>query len=181
MLAREDIYNNFVNDFSSKIYNLKSDKPFSDYIFLCVGSDKITGDSFGPLVGNNLEKLFKNFYNNIRVIGTLENPVSGLNLQEELKKVYNKYENPCIIAVDAALSKKEDIGRIIVTDSKMRFGKGTNKTIVEVGDISIKGIVAIDHKIPKYNFNELQRTSLNIVMKLADITSEGIYNAIKYK
>lgn len=181
MLAKEEIYNNFINDFTNKICNLKSDKPFSDYIFLCVGSDKITGDSFGPIVGSNLENLFKNFYNNIEIIGTLEKPVSGANLQIEVNKIYNRYENPCIIAIDAALSQKENIGKIIVTDSKMKFGKGTYKQIMEIGNISIKGIVARDHKIPKYNFNELQTTSLNIVMKLANITSEGIYNVIKYR
>ena len=66
MLTRDIVFNNFVNEFSSKIYNLKNDKPYTDYIFLCVGSDKITGDSFGPIVGEKLKKLFKNFYNNIK-------------------------------------------------------------------------------------------------------------------
>lgn len=181
MLANDEIYNIFINDFSSKIYNLKTDEPFSDYVFLCVGSDKITGDSFGPIVGTNLEKSFKNFYNNIRIIGTLERPVSGVNLEKTVKEIYNTYEKPCIIAVDAALSKKEDIGRIIVSEAKMKFGTGTNKKVIQIGDISIKGIVAKDCKIPKYNFNELQTTSLNIVMKLANITSDGIYNVIKYR
>ncbi len=181
MLTRDIVFNNFVNDFSTKLYNIKSDKPFTDYIFLCVGSDKITGDAFGPLVGRNLEKLFKDFYNNVRVIGTLEKPVSGINLEKEVEQIYNTFENPFIIAVDAALSTKEDIGKIIVTDSKMKFGKGTNKKMIETGDISIKGIVAKDYKIPKYNFNELQNTSLNIVINLANITSEGIYNVIKYR
>ncbi len=181
MLAKQTIYNNFINDFTQHIYNLKSEKPFSDYIFLCVGSDKITGDAYGPIVGNNLEKSFKNFYNNIRIIGTLEKPVSGTNLEKEIEQINLKYENPCIIAVDAALSSKENIGKIVVTDTKMQFGKGTNKKMIEIGDISIKGIVAKDYKTPKYNFNELQTTSLNLVMNLANITSEGIYNVIKYK
>lgn len=181
MLASDEIYNIFVNDFSNKIYNLKSEIPFSDYIFLCVGSDKITGDSFGPIVGSNLERLFKNFYNNIKIIGTLEKPISGINLEATLKEIYNTYENPCIIAVDAALSKKEDVGKIIVSNSKMKFGRGTNKKFIEIGNISIKGIVAKDCKLPKYNFNELQNTSLNVVMKLANITSDGIYSVIKYR
>ncbi len=181
MLARDDIYNNFVNDFSSKMYNLKSDIPISDYIFLCVGSDKITGDAFGPLVGRNLEKAFKNFYNNIKVIGTLEAPVSGTNLESVTKKIYDTYENPCVIAIDAALSNKEDIGKIIVTSSKMKFKKATSKSMIEIGDISIKGIVARDYKVARYNFKELSNTSLNIVMNLANITSDGIYNVIKYK
>lgn len=181
MLIRENIYNDFINDFSTKIYNLKSDVPFSDYIFLCVGSDKITGDSFGPIVGYNLEKLFKNYYNNIKIIGTLENPISGVNLKNEINKIYKTYKNPCIIAIDSALSKNEDIGKIIVTDKKMKFGKSINKKTIEVGNISIKGIVALDYKNPRYNFNELQKTSLNIVLKLANITSDGIYDVIKYR
>lgn len=181
MLASNEVYNNFVNDFSSKMYNLKTDIPFSDYIFLCVGSDKIIGDAFGPLVGRNLEKAFKNFYNNIKVIGTLEKTISGTNLESEIKKIYNTYENPCIIAIDAALSTKEDIGKIIVTNSKMKFKRATSKDMIEVGDISIKGIVARDFKLSKYNFRELSNTSLNIVMNLANITSDGIYNVIKYR
>ena len=181
MLVNDIIYNNFVNDFTNQIYNLKNEKPYSHYIFLCVGSDKITGDSYGPIVGEKLEKLLKNYYNNIKIIGTLENPVSGINLEKEIEKIYTLYENPCIIAIDAALSKEEDLGKIIVTNSKMKFGKSTNRKTIEIGEISIKGIVAKDYKIPKYNFNELQTTSLNLVMKLATITSDGIYNVIKYK
>lgn len=181
MLLADELYNKFVNDFSNEIYNLKSDVPFSDYIFLCVGSDKITGDSFGPIVGDSLQKLFKSMYNNIKVVGTLEEPISGVNLKKEVEKIYNTYKNPCIIAIDAALSLEKDIGKIIVTNSKMKFGKGTSKNILEVGDISIKAIVAKDYKIPRYNFQNLQNTSLNIVIKLADITSKGIYDVIKYK
>ena len=181
MLANDDIYNNFINDFSSKIYNLRSDYPFSDYIFLCVGSDKIIGDAYGPLVGDKLQKLLKNSYNNIQILGTLDKPISGTNLNKEVEKIYSKYKNPCIIAIDAALSKKENIGKIIVTDSKMKFGKSTNKKMIEVGDVSIKAVVAKDYKNDRYNFKELQNTSLNIVLELANITSKGIYNVIKYK
>ena len=172
MLTRDIVFNDFVNEFSSKIYNLKSDKPFTDYIFLCVGSDKITGDAFGPIVGENLKKLFKNFYNNIKVV---------VNLEKEVNNIINLYENPCIIAIDAALSKTENIGKIVVSNSKTKFGRGTNKKMIEVGDISIKGIVAKDHNMPRCNYQELQNTSLNIVMNLADITAEGIYNVIKYR
>jgi len=149
VLGKEEIYNKFVNDFSNKVYNLKSDKPFSDYIFLCVGSDKIIGDCFGPLVGENLKKDLKNFFYNIKIIGTLEETVSGVNLENEVRKIYNTYQNPCIIAIDAALSKQEDIGKIVVSNSKMKFGVGTNNKIIEVGDISIKGIVAKDYKMPR--------------------------------
>lgn len=181
MLGKEELYNNFISDFSTKIYNLKSDEPFSHYIFLCVGSDKITGDAFGPLVGDKLQNLFKNYYNNIIVEGTLENTVSATNIKTTVNQIYTKYKKPCIIAIDSALSNKEDIGKIIVADTKMKLGKGTNKNIMAVGDISIKGIVAQDYKIARYNFSTLQNTSLNLVIKLANITAEGIYNVVKYR
>ena len=113
MLLEEERYNNFISDFSTKMYNLKSNPPFSDYVFLCIGSDRITGDAFGPLVGDKLQKMFKNYYNNIIVLGTLEYPISGTNLQKEIEKIYRDYKNPCIIAIDSALSSKEQIGRLI--------------------------------------------------------------------
>lgn len=43
-------YNNFVNDFSSVLYGLTNNREFSNVIFLCIGTDRVTGDSFGPLV-----------------------------------------------------------------------------------------------------------------------------------
>lgn len=181
MLGKEELYNNFISDFSTEIYNLKSDNPFSDYIFLCVGSDKVTGDAFGPLVGSKLQNLFKSYYNNISVIGNLENTVSAINLEETVREIYNKYKNPCIIAIDSALSNKEDIGKIIVKNTKMKLGKGTNKKSIAVGNISIKGVVAQDYRIARYNFSVLQNTSLSLVMKLANITADGIYNVVKYR
>lgn len=181
MLSKEEQLNDFISDFSTQMYHLKVEKPFSDYIFLCVGSDKVTGDAFGPLVGEKLQKLFKNYYHNIQVIGTLEKPVLATDVNKVIEEIFQKYKNPCIIAIDSALSSKEQIGKIIVTDTTMQFGIGTNKKIKAVGNISIKGVVAKDYKFARYNFSGLQNTSLHLVMKLADTTAEGIYQVIKYK
>lgn len=171
MLSQNDKYNNFVNEFSNKLYNLKMDNPFSNYIFLCVGSDKIIGDSYGPLVGGKLKASFKNMYNNIEIYGTLEEPISAINLESKVKEIYKKYLNPCIIAIDSALGSQERIGTIVVSNTKMQCGKGTAKNMLYVGDISVKAIVGRNYKIPKYNFSTLQNTSLGEVMKLADITA----------
>ncbi len=181
MLSWNDKYNNFVNEFSNKLYNLKVDTPFSDYIFLCVGSDKIIGDSYGPLVGERLKEDFKNMYNNIKIYGTLEEPVSAVNLEKTVNEIYSKYQHPCIIAIDAALASDNKIGNIVVSNAKMQCGKSTNKRMRWIGDISIKGVVAKDYKIPRYNFSGLQNARLGEVIKLADITSKGIYDVIKYR
>ncbi|MCI8482263.1 MAG: spore protease YyaC [Clostridia bacterium] len=181
MLSENEKYNNFVHEFSNILYNLKVDIPFSDYIFLCVGSDKIIGDSYGPLVGEKLKNSFKNMYHNIKIYGTLEDPISAVNLEKTVEDIDKKYQHPCIIAIDSALSFSNKIGSIFVSDTKMQFGKGAGKKMIQVGDISIKGVVAKDYKIPRYNFSGLQNTRLGDVIKLADITSSGIYDVIKYR
>lgn len=172
MLSQNEIYNNFVQEFSSAVYNLRGDVPFSDYIFLCVGSDKIIGDSYGPLVGQKLKESFKGRYNNIVVCGTLEETVSGINLEKKVQEIYKSYRHPCIIAIDSALSSGENIGKIVVSNSKMQCGKASGKKLTLVGDISIKGIVAKDYKIPRYNFSNLQNIPLGGVIKLAETTAK---------
>lgn len=171
MLSQNEKYNNFVNEFSTVLYNLRADIPFSDYIFLCIGSDKIIGDSYGPLVGEKLKEAFKNMYHNIEIYGTLEQPVSAINLERKVEEIYQKYQHPCIIAIDSALGSQDKIGTIFVSNTKMKCGKGTGKKMIFVGDISIRGIVARDYKMLKYNFSGLQNASLGSVIKLADITA----------
>ena len=174
-------YREFISSFTNKMYHLKTNKPFSDYVFLCVGSDKVIGDAFGPLVGSQLYKLLKNHYTNIHIIGTLDKPVLGTNLKKTIFDIEKNYANPCIIAIDSALSKKEDIGKVFVSNEKMKFAKGTRNDFIEVGNISVKGVVAQDCKVPKYNFSVLQNTPLGKVLNLAQMTANGIFESIKYK
>ena len=52
-------------------------------LFLCIGTDRSTGDSLGPLIGY---KLRSKRMKNVKVMGTLEKPVHAMNLEEYLKK-----------------------------------------------------------------------------------------------
>lgn len=160
MLSGDEKYNKFVNEFSDILYNLKTEEPYTDYLFLCVGSDKITGDCYGPIVGQKLKEGFKNTYQNIHVYGTLDEPISAINLEQTVNNIYKMYKNPCIIAIDSALGAQDNIGKILVSNKKMQCGKGTNKKLISIGDISIKGVVAKDFRIPKYNFSSLQNTRI---------------------
>jgi putative sporulation protein YyaC len=181
MISQNEQYNTFVNEFSTILYNLKMDKPFSNYIFLCIGSDKIIGDSYGPLVGQKLKENLKNMYNNIEVYGTLDKTISAINIEKNIEKIYYTYKSPCIIAIDSALGTQEKIGKIYVSNQKLECGKGLGKRSVLVGDISIKGVVGKDYKIQRYNMSSLQNASLGEVIKLADVTAMGIYNTIKFR
>ena len=56
----EEQYTNFVNEFSNVLCDLTKGKCFSEVICLCIGSDRVIGDSFGPMVGEKLITLFEN-------------------------------------------------------------------------------------------------------------------------
>lgn len=180
----KEIYNKkevFINQFEDVLYKKRKNNNYTELVILCIGTDKITGDCFGPLVGSFLIKLFEN-YNifNISIYGTLENNINYNNIDKILKRIYKIHQNPCIVVVDAALSKKENIGKIYVSDEKTILGKSLNKNNLLIGDISIKAVVGKDYKLAKYNFVNLQNISLNVVMNLANIVSEGIFEIIKY-
>ena len=63
---------------------------------------------------------------------------------------------------------------------RLACGTSINKKCVYVGHMNIKGIVACKTQNATDNFNMLQNTSLNLVMNLADVVSNGIYSVINY-
>lgn len=112
------------------------------------------------------------------MVGTLSDTVCYINAVEKINNIYKEFSKVCVIVVDAALSNKENIGKVLVSNKKMRLGTGMGKKSIEIGDISIKGIVAKNTNIVSHNFKMLQNVSLNLVVNLAEITSTGIYNSI---
>lgn len=180
-----DLKNNAKDEFIRKmrklIYKKKIENNFMDIVFLCIGTDRIIGDSFGPIVGSNLKNKLER-YNicNINVYGTLEDNVSYTNINKVENIIYNRHPKSCVIAIDSALSDKENIGKIYASEGKLVLGKGLNKRRIEIGDISIKGVVGKNYKIPQYNFSMLQNISLNEVIKLANLVTDGLLEVIKY-
>lgn len=170
-----------INTLSIKMNYARENKKYVEIIFLCIGTDKIIGDCFGPLVGSKLKELLEN-YNifNISIYGTLTKNVNYTNVEEIIKRINNRHLNPYIIVIDAALSKKENIGKVYIEEGKTVLGKGLNKNRIEVGDLSIKAVVGKDYKLPKYNFSSLQNISLNIVLTLSNIVAQAIAETIKY-
>lgn len=114
------IYKKFINDFENIMCNLTAGKSYSNIIFLCIGTQRIIGDAFGPLVGTRLNNCLKNA-NRLNVIGTLENSVSLCNINEIMRNIEKTYTNPFIIAIDAALSTTDNIGKILVTNRRNRI------------------------------------------------------------
>jgi len=165
--------NAFENDSDKKLCNAikrslrKNNTDICDVVILCIGTDRATGDCLGPLVGNHL----KTNLPNICVFGTLEHPVHALNLEETLETIYNQYKKPFIIAIDASLGVPEHIGYATLCQKPLYPGKGVNKKLPAIGNISITGIVNVAG-FP--NSILLQSTRLHTVMTLADCIGNAI-------
>lgn len=150
------------------------DDNYKDLVVVCIGTDRSTGDSLGPLVGYKLSTLLRN-YNNVHIMGTLDEPVHAKNLNKIIKKISNDYNNPFIIAIDACLGSIERIGYITVSDGPLKPGAGVNKDLPEIGDIHITGVVNIGGFM---EYVVLQNTRLSMVMKMANIIANSISYSI---
>lgn len=137
-------------------------------IFLCIGSDRATGDSLGPIIGYKLSKMN---YRNCKVYGTLESPVHATNLSQTITTIQGDHKDSLIIAIDASLGTRNHIGYITLGEGSLKPGSGVEKVLPEVGDIHITGIVNLSGI---FDNMLLQTTRLNVVMKLADCISLGI-------
>ncbi len=174
----EEKYKKFVDEFSNTLYAMTNGRCFSEVICLCIGTDRATGDSFGPLVGYKLECLYKG-NECISIIGNLNETVNSSNINEIMRQIENTYENPFIIAIDSAISNYRNPGDIIVSSESVSLAAGLSRRIECIGDMSIKGVVARKSNNPRCNLNLIQNARLNLVMNMADIVANGIYNVIE--
>lgn len=141
--------------------NLLKNKSDKEIIVVCIGTDRSTGDSLGPLVGTILqEKRLKH----IHVYGTIDDPVHAVNLQSTLDNISNQFRNPYVIAVDASLGRLDSVGTVAVNDSPLKPGAALEKELPEVGECSITGTVNVGGYM---EFFVLQNTRLSLVMKMA--------------
>ena len=140
-------------------------------IILCVGTDRSTGDSLGPLIGSELKKANIN----ATVIGDIHNPCHGSNLHSTIEDINNNYDNPYIIAIDSGLGKESSVGSIDCKKGKLQPGTGVNKKLPHVGDMHIGGLVNVGGYM---EYMVLQSTRLSVVVKMAEIISESLLNAV---
>ncbi len=163
LILKNIIYNHII----SLNYN-----PQQKLIILCVGTDRSTGDSLGPLTGTLLNKIELP----ATVIGNIHAPVHASNLAEVITSIDNKYPNPFIIAIDAGLGKHSSVGYIDVKKGPLKPGTGVNKKLPEIGDMHITGLVNVGGYM---EYLVLQSTRLSIVMKMAETISTALDLSLK--
>ncbi len=144
------------------------EKPWKELVFLCIGSDRITGDSLGPLIGR---QLLCHRWQHSFIYGTLEEPVHALNLASVLEMIKKKHPAALTIAVDASLGSPGHVGYISVGLGSIRPGAGVRKNLPDAGDIFITGIVGASGSLEHFL---LQTTRLSAVFRMADAIVKGI-------
>jgi len=139
-------------------------------LVVCVGTDRSTGDAFGPIVGSKL--LSYPALPGIDVIGTLDEPVHAVNLGSTLENIKKSYrEPPFIIAIDACLGKFDHVGHITVEHGPLQPGAGVKKALPAFGDLTLTGIVNVSGFMEYF---VLQNTRLSIVIKMSDVVVQAL-------
>lgn len=142
----------------------------SEMVIICIGTDRSTGDSLGPMVGTMLSR--KGVPN---VYGTLHDPIHALNLEERIEQIKAEHPNAFVLAIDACLGRFEHIGFIRFRPGSLAPGSGVEKKLPTVGDVHIVGVVNAG------GFTEvvvLQNTRLSVVMDMAECIVEFIESLI---
>jgi len=159
----------FGEQLTSFVERVKEEKEKQGLLFLCIGSDRSTGDSLGPLVGCKLEQRF--WGQQASLFGTLRQPVHAINLEETMCRIRADYEDHVVVAIDASIGRHEHVGYITLGMGALRPGLGVRKNLGAVGDIFITGIVGSGGA---WEPLLLQNTRLSVVMDLADCIYDGI-------
>lgn len=169
----EDEFNKNIDFMSSFVY--KRIRGLSNIIICCIGTDRATGDCYGPMVGTYLEE----GKCPCPVIGTLDSTLHAKNLINVYKNIKEDYPGYFIIAVDASLGNINRIGSISIRDGAASPGSGLEKNLPEIGDMSFSGQVNISTDDAESAYIVIQNTSLGLVRKLALGTSKALLKALR--
>jgi len=131
-----------VAPFVSLLFNDIVDRGEREIVIVCFGTNAISGDSLGPMVGTLLTQKY-----NVPafVYGTDESTVNGKNMAEWLSFIKAVHKDAIFVAVDASLGRADKIGEIVIRPDGVCPSGVTGKS-ERFGDVGILGIVAQNHK-----------------------------------
>lgn len=144
-------------------YHAKKDK----LILLCIGSDRSTGDAFGPLVGTFLQELGGAGY---QILGTLTEPIHAKNIEQTIQTIRQNSPDTLVISIDAGLGTAAQVGSLTIGLGALTPGKAVDKQITSIGDLHIIGIVNTAGQKQVV----LQSSRLSLVYQLAKLVSNAL-------
>ena len=142
-----------------------------ELVWVCIGTDRVTGDSLGPFVGTMLtEAGVPNVY------GTIDHPVHALNLTEKFERIKEAHPDACIVGIDACLGKEASVGSMELRDGALEPGSGIGRTLPSIGDYNIIGVVNAGGSM---GYVMLRNTRLSIVIKMAKSITDFILRSLE--
>lgn len=134
-----------------------------DYVFVCIGTNQLIEDSFGPRVGDILKKNFdKN--TNIKVFGTMKNPIHFQNAPIFLD--YLKKEQSPLILIDSALGRIEEVGSTYINLGGVEIGKAFGKSFYFPAHLNIKTIVGTKEHSKLYGINHVNQLAQTLATQI---------------
>lgn len=131
-----------VAPFVSILFNHIVDKGEREIVVVCFGTNAISGDALGPMVGTLLTQKYDV---PAFVYGTDESTVNGKNMAQWLSFIKTVHKDAIFVAVDASLGRADKIGDIVIRPDGVCPSGVTGKS-ERFGDVGILGIVAQNHK-----------------------------------
>ena len=150
-----DIINLRYHDFKER-YN------FTEIVFVCIGTPKINGDAFGPLVGS----LVKDFGSKVQIYGNTYNPIMALNVYNRMDTIYKKHPRAFIVGLDACIDSDKNMIKIAYDSFKP--GTGVDKQLGEYGDVTI--VLSVG----KSNNNNMSNATFLRTVELSDVYSAAV-------
>lgn len=147
------------------------DVPARRLAFVCIGTDRSTGDALGPLVGGRLQRMLPS---QAEVLGTLANPVHASNLEATLSDLGRRLPGAAVVAVDACLGRAESVGSVTAALGALVPGAGVNKALPEVGSAHVSGTVNVGGFMEYF---VLGNTRLHLVVEMAEVIASALADA----
>lgn len=142
-------------------------------VIVCIGTDSVSGDSLGPLVGTMLKERKVSAY----IYGNLCKPITAREAPFLNDFLRGSHPDSKVIVIDSAIGHENEVGVVKVFNDGIKPGLGANKNLPKVGDISIIGIVS-----PKSirQLERLKRTRLRLIYSLATLIADALEEFISY-
>lgn len=147
-------------------------------MFVCIGTNKLIEDSFGPRVGDILEKQFEK-NKHIKILGTMNSPIHFQNAPIFLD--YLKQEGSKTIIIDSALGEENLIGNSYLNRGGIEIGKAFGKSFYFPAQWNIKTIVGTNKNSTQAirRFEEVKkRKKLNTINQIAQKLAKQIVDTI---
>ena len=156
-----------------------------DYIFVCIGTNKLIEDSFGPRVGEILKENFSKI-STIKVLGTMQKPIHFQNAP--IYRDYLKQKQDKLIIIDSALGNLKNLGETYINWGGIEIGKAYDKSFYFPAHFNIKTVVGTKDSTDKIVMNSVQRIerisyinelAQNLAWKITNNFPTSLYKNLK--